>query len=98
MVDKIVPFLEHPDFNLRIEALHAVANARGSDGLEDLTKGLDDEIWWVRREAALAMTRMGREGIGCLRAAAGGEAGNARAAAQSMLAELRFHRVRKEVF
>lgn len=98
VVDKISPFLEHPDFNLRIEALHAVAKSKGSEGLEHLTKGLDDEIWWVRREAALAMTRMGREGIGCLRAAAEGEAGNARAAAQSMLAELRFHRVRKEVF
>ena len=96
--DKIVPFLEHPDFDLQIEALHALAEAGGSKSLEFLKWRLDDSNWWVRREAALAISELGRDGIACLRGAAEGDSINARAAAQTILAELRFHRIATEEF
>ena len=96
--DTIVPFLKHPDFNLRIEALHALAEADGINSLDLLTRGLEDANWWVRREAALAISEMGRDGIACLRAAAEGDSITARAAAQSILDELRFHRIATEAF
>lgn len=98
VVDQIVPFLEHPGVDLRIEALHGVAKCSGSNSLAHLKRGMDDENWLVRREAALAMAQMGREGIACLNAVAGEDGATARAAAQGMLAELRFHRVVAEAF
>ena len=96
--DTIVQFLEHPDFSLRIEALHALTEAGGSSSLELLKQGLDDANWWVRREAALAISELGRDGIACLQEAAEGDIITARAAAQSILAELKFHRIATEAF
>jgi hypothetical protein len=93
VLKNVVPFLEHTDFNLRIEALHAVAKAGGSAYLRHIETGLNDENWWVRREAALAMAGMGVNGISRLKTVAAEENEAPRFAARGILSELQFNRI-----
>jgi HEAT repeat protein len=98
VLNEVVPFLEHEDFNLRIEALHAVAQTESSPSLRHIEKCLSDENWWVRREAALAMAGMGKSGISRLKAIAEEENEAPRFAARGMLSEMQFNRVAIEDF
>jgi len=93
IVEKVIPFLRHEDFNLRIKALHTISKAGGIAFSKDIEKGLKDKNWWVRREAALAMTELGRDGITCLQTTAHQEHENSRSAARGILAELEYNRI-----
>lgn len=89
----VLPFLEHKDFTLRIEALHVVARAGGITYIQHIERRLSDENWWVRRESALAMAAMGKEGISRLKILAEGENEYSRHAARGILSELQFNRI-----
>jgi len=93
IVEKVIPFLHHEDFNIRIKALHAIGRASGIAFLKDIEKGLEDKNWWVRREAALAMAELGGEGITRLQTIAHQEHENSRFAARGILAELKYNRI-----
>jgi len=92
VLNNVLPFLEHEDFILRIEALHAVAEAGGIAYLQHIESRLSDENWWVRREAAQAMTGMGKKGISRLKAVAKENNESPRIAARGILSELQFNR------
>jgi hypothetical protein len=92
-VERIMPFLQHEDFDLRIEALHAIGKAGGIAFRKDIEKGLKDKNWWVRREAALTMTELGGEGIACLQIIAHQGHENSRYAARGILSELEYKRI-----
>jgi HEAT repeat protein len=98
VLNDVVPFLEHVDFNLRIEALHAVAKAGGTAYLQHIESCLSDKNWWVRREAALAVAGMGKNGIARLKAIAEEENEAPRFAARGILSEMQFNRVAIEDF
>jgi HEAT repeat protein len=93
VIGNVLPFLEHEDFTMRIEALHAVAEAGGIAYVKYIESRLDDENWWVRREAALALVEMGKAGISHLKAIAEGNTDAPRVAAKGILSELQFNRI-----
>jgi HEAT repeat protein len=92
VLSSVLPFLEHEDFTLRIEALHAVAEAGGVAYLQHIESRLSDENWWVRREAAQAMAGMGKKGISRLKVIAKEKNEAPRFAARGILSELQFNR------
>jgi HEAT repeat protein len=92
VLNNVLPFLDHEDFILRIEALHAVAKAGGVAYLQHIERLLSDENWWVRREAAKAMAEMGKKGISRLKAIAEENDEAPRFAARGILSELQFNR------
>ena len=98
ILNDVVPFLEHVDFNLRIEALHAVAKAGGAAYLQHIESCLSDKNWWVRREAAIAVAGMGKNGIARLKAIAEEENEDPRFAARGILSEMKFNRIAVEDF
>ena len=93
VLNNVLPFLEHENFTLRIEALHAVAKAGGVAYLQYVERRFSDENWWVRREAAQAMAGMGKKGISRLKAVAEENNEAPRMAARGILSELQFHRI-----
>ncbi|RLC31027.1 hypothetical protein DRH13_03600 [Candidatus Woesebacteria bacterium] len=92
VLNNVLPFLDHEDFILRIEALHAVAKAGGVAYLQHIERRLSDENWWVRREAAKAMAEMGKKGISRLKVIAKEKNEAPRFAARGILSELQFNR------
>ncbi len=92
VLNNVLPFLDHEDFNLRIEALHTVARAGGIAYLHHVERRLSDETWWVRREAAKAMAEMGKKGISRLKVIAKEKNEAPRFAARGILSELQFNR------
>jgi HEAT repeat protein len=95
-LNNVLPFLEHENFILRIEALHAVAKAGGVAYLQYVERRFSDENWWVRREAAQAMAGMGKKGISRLKAVAEENNEAPRMAARGILSELQFNRIAVE--
>ena len=93
VLNSVLPFMEHENFTLRIEALHAVAKAGGVAYLQYVERRFSDENWWVRREAAQAMAAMGKKGISRLKAVSEENNEAPRMAARGILAELQFHRI-----
>ncbi len=93
VLNDVLPFLEHKNFILRIEALHVVAEAGGVVYLQHIERHLNDENWWVRREAAQAMAGMGKKGISRLKAVARENNESPRIAARGILSELQFNRI-----
>ena len=89
----ILPFLEHQDFTLRIEAMHTVSEVGGTSYLEPIEDRLDDTNWWVRREAAQAIAGMGSAGLARLKSIARQSSEPPGVAARGVLAELQFNRV-----
>jgi HEAT repeat protein len=96
VLNNVLPFLEHENFILRIEALHAVAKAGGVAYLQHVERRFSDENWWVRREAAEAMAGMGKKGIARLKAVAEEENEAPRFAARGIISELQFNRIAVE--
>jgi len=92
-LDAALPFLKHEDYIIRSEALNAIAELGGAEYLLHVEEYLDDESWWVRREAAKAMIGMGEKGISRLRAVSEEDKEEPKIAAKSMLAELEFNRI-----
>ena len=96
VLNNVLPFLDHENFTLRIEALHAVAKAGGVAYLQYVERRFSDENWWVRREAAKAMAGMGKKGISRLKAIAEEKNEAPRMAARGILSELQFNRIAVE--
>jgi hypothetical protein len=95
VVPDILPFMENEDVMLRVEAVHAVAGVGSEECIPHVERHLNDENWWVRREAASALVEMGVPGLIRLNAVAETGAEAPRATARAMLAELRFNRMGK---
>lgn len=51
-------FLTHPDWNVRVEAAHALGRIGDPEDEKRLTLLLRDEHWWVRYRAAQALANM----------------------------------------
>jgi hypothetical protein len=98
ILNEVLPFLGHKDDNLRIEALHAITQTDKTVSLRHIERGLSDENWQVRREAALAMSEMGKIGISRLKAIAGERNEASQFAAKGILSELQFGRITVENF
>lgn len=91
--DTVTPFLEHEDFTLRIQAVHTLAAAVGASALPSIEDKLSDDNWWVRHEAAKAISTLGPRGISRLETLASDGDDAAGIPARAVLAELRYNRI-----
>lgn len=91
-VEAVLPYLNHAEFPIRVEAVLTVATLGGERTQSYLEKCLSDENWWVRREAAKSMARTGAAGVSRLQALAQ-QKDQAGSTARMILAELQFNRV-----
>lgn len=85
--ETIVSALDDHDWEVRAAACEAAARMKIREALPGLALRLTDEVWWVRFQAAEALTRMGPPGIQSLRLAAGANVDIVRRAAALALAE-----------
>lgn len=89
----IRPFLKDQRFEVRIEAVHALANTGGNAVIPEFIDKLRDQNWWVQRAAGEALAAMGKEGQASLAEIAEREDDPGAVAARSILADLRFNRL-----
>lgn len=91
--DIIMPFASAPDFRVRLKAVNSLERLAGKAHLGKAEAMLSDVNWWVRRNAAEALSRMGEEGNASLKAKAAGGDEHEKAVAKLVLAENKFHRM-----
>jgi len=92
--ERLRPFLQDPDFRVRLKAVNALERLGGADFLDDARALLADPVHWVRRNAAEAILRMGDVGRQILKEAAQSADDGPRRAAKMVLAENQFKRIR----
>lgn len=92
--DRLRPYLQDPDFRVRLKAVNALERLGGAEFLGDARATLADPSHWVRRNAAEALLRMGGDGRQVLQEVARSTDDGPRRAAKLALAENQFKRIR----
>jgi HEAT repeat protein len=94
--DILLPFLRHQDFRVRLKAVHAIQRLGNRRYMTEIEALLWDNDWWVRRNAAEAISRMGEMGMRRIRKISQSEEEEPRSAAKLILVELKYRKIREK--
>jgi len=59
LLPRIKPLVDHKDRMVRVWAVHSLSSIGGPEVVEPLTKALDDQFFWARSQAIVALGKLG---------------------------------------